>query len=101
MTRYVFDTDHLSVYSRNHPEFLTKLRSRQIPLITTVINLEEQIRGRLGQVSDAKDNTQKGITYQWMTETIADLSTFEILQYEIEAQKIFKSLKSQRVRIGT
>jgi tRNA(fMet)-specific endonuclease VapC len=101
MTKYVFDTDHLSLYSRNHPILLTKLRSKQIPLITTVINLEEQIRGRLAQVSDAKNDTQQGITYQWLTATISDLSTFEILQYGIEAQKVFKSLKAQRIRIGT
>ena len=101
MTMYVFDTDHLSLYSRSHPELLTKLRSRQIPLITTVINLEEQVRGRFGQVSDARNDTQRGIAYQWLTETIADLSTFKILQYDSTAQTIFQNLKAQRVRIGT
>ena len=101
MTMYVFDTDHLSLYSRNHPELLTKLRSRQIPLITTVVNLEEQVQGRFGQISDAKNDAQKGIAYQWLTETIADLSTFEILQYDSAAQTIFQNLKAQRVRIGT
>jgi tRNA(fMet)-specific endonuclease VapC len=101
MKRYVFDTDHLSLYSRNHPVLLNKLRSEQIPLITTVINLEEQVRGRLCQVSDAKNDIQQSTAYRWLTETIADLSTFQILQYESKAQEIFKKFKTQRVRIGT
>ena len=101
MTMYIFDTDHLSLYSRNHPELLIKLRSRQVPLITTVINLEKQVRGRFGQVSDAKNDAQRGIAYQWLTETITDLSKFKILQYDRASQTIFQNLKTQRVRIGT
>ena len=47
------------------------------------------------------DYCQKGISHQWLTETIADLSTFKILQYNSAAQTTFQNLKAQRVRIGT
>ena len=55
MTFYVFDTDHLSLYGRNHPVLIERLQNNSIGLTTTAINIEEQLRGRLAQVAEAKD----------------------------------------------
>jgi tRNA(fMet)-specific endonuclease VapC len=54
MTIYVLDTDHLSLYGRNHPVVIARLLDAKIQLITTIINVEEQLRGRLAQVAEAK-----------------------------------------------
>jgi tRNA(fMet)-specific endonuclease VapC len=51
MTVYIFDTDHLSLYGRKHTALITNLRVKRIKLITTVVNVEEQLRGRLAQVA--------------------------------------------------
>jgi tRNA(fMet)-specific endonuclease VapC len=75
MTIYVFDTDHLSLYGRSHPSLIARLNSSQIPLVTTAVNAEEQVRGRLAQVSAAKDSSQP-IAYQLFIETLALLSDF-------------------------
>ncbi len=45
MTIYVLDTDHLSLYGRNHPNLITRLLAAQVQLTTTAINVEEQLRG--------------------------------------------------------
>jgi len=101
MTAYIFDTDHLSLYGRNHLPIVTRLGTTQTQLITTVVNAEEQLRGRLAQVAAADDEAKETTAYQWLTDTVIFLSKFQILQYDVAAQAIYRALKTQRLRVGT
>ena len=98
---YVFDTDHLSLYGRNLPGIVERVAFTQTPLITTVVNVEEQIRGRMKQLAEVKTDSNRSQAYEWLTETIRFLNTFEVLQYTVEAQQNFVHLRLERVRIGT
>jgi tRNA(fMet)-specific endonuclease VapC len=101
MTIYIFDTDHLSLYGRNHPVLIDRLQQQSIVLRTTAINVEEQVRGRLAQISDAKDGDALANAYRWLSETVKLLSEFEVLQFTAQAQSIYRDLKLQRIRVGT
>jgi tRNA(fMet)-specific endonuclease VapC len=101
MTLYVFDTDHLSLYGRNHLVLIDRLQQQSIILTTTAINVEEQVRGRLAQISEARDEDTLANAYRWLSETVKLLSEFEVLQFTVEAQSIYRDLKSQRIRVGT
>jgi tRNA(fMet)-specific endonuclease VapC len=101
VTLYVLDTDHLSLYGRNHPRVLEQLRRAQAPLTTTAVNVDEQLRGRLAQVSEAKDSIGLSNAYLWLTETMLMLSDFQILQYDEKSGALFQALKAQRIRVGT
>ncbi|MBD2336510.1 type II toxin-antitoxin system VapC family toxin [Calothrix sp. FACHB-156] len=101
MTIYILDTDHLSLYGRNHPTVIARLLSAQIQLTTTAINVEEQLRGRLAQVAEAQDGTTKSSAYQRLVETVMLLSEFNILPYDAKSYEIYQALRTQRIRIGT
>ena len=101
MTLYILDTDHLSLYARNHPAVVTRLRAALAHLRTTVITVEEQLRGRLAQVAEAKDDAKQSIAYQRLVETVVLLSEFQVLHYDEKAQEYYRGLKAQRIRIGT
>jgi tRNA(fMet)-specific endonuclease VapC len=101
MTLYVLDTDHLSLYGRNHPSITERLQVGKIPLMTTVVNMDEQLRGRLAQVAEAKDRVNLSNAYLWLTETVVMLSAFEILQYDAKAGEIYETFRAQRIRVGT
>lgn len=101
MTRYVLDTDHLSLYGRNHSSIVKRLRSTKVPLMTTVVNLDEQLRGRLAQVAEAKDRVSLSNAYLWLSETVMMLSEFQILPYNEEASEIYETFRAQRIRVGT
>jgi tRNA(fMet)-specific endonuclease VapC len=101
MTLYILDTDHLSLYGRNHPALIDRLQVASVNLITTAINVEEQLRGRLAQVAEAKVGVSSTNAYRWLSETVKLLADFEILQFTAEAQLIYQDFKSQRIRIGT
>ena len=101
MTLYILDTDHLSLYGRNHPGLINCLQSNPIILTTTAINVEEQLRGRLAQVAEAKVGKPLANAYRWLSETIKMLSDFEILQFTEKAQLIYQEFKVQKIRVGT
>ena len=61
---YILDTDHLSLYGRNHPILIPKLLAAKIQLTTTAINVEEQLRGRLAQVAEAREGLVQSNAYQ-------------------------------------
>jgi tRNA(fMet)-specific endonuclease VapC len=94
MTLYVFDTDHLSLYGRNLPTIVTRVGQTQTRLTTTVVNVEEQVRGRLKQIAAVKDDERRALAYRWLTETVQFLSGFQVLQYDDRAQAIFRDLKA-------
>ncbi|BAU11916.1 hypothetical protein LEP3755_24400 [Leptolyngbya sp. NIES-3755] len=101
MTLYVLDTDHLSLYGRNHPVVVARLKQVQTQLTTTAINVEEQMRGRLAQVAEAKDGTARSLAYDRLVETLLLLSEFRILPYNAASEERYQALKAQRLRVGT
>ncbi|KYC37336.1 nucleic acid-binding protein [Scytonema hofmannii PCC 7110] len=100
-TIYIFDTDHLSLYGRNHPRVINNILVTKAQLTTTAINVEEQLRSRLAQVAEAKDGKTKSLAYRLLVDTVMLLSEFTVLQYDEKSNDIYQSLKAQRVRIGT
>jgi len=56
---FILDTDHISLFQRNHPAVVARV-SETPPdkLATTVITFEEQIRGRLDRVRKAKSDEE-------------------------------------------
>lgn len=90
-------TDHLSFYGRNHPQVIAQLRAKQHEQIaTTAINIEEQLRGRLAQVAEAKKLGAEALstTYQRLIETVLLLNEFQVLQYSTNSDAIYQSLKA-------
>jgi tRNA(fMet)-specific endonuclease VapC len=101
MTLYILDTDHLSLYGRNHPALIDRLRANAVNLTTTAINVEEQLRGRLAQIAEAKAGVSLANAYRWLSETVKLLSDFEVLQFTEQVQLIYQGFKTQRIRVGT
>lgn len=54
MTLYILDTDHVSLFQREHPQVVVRIRET-LPeqLAVTIITVEEQLRGRLAQIRRA------------------------------------------------
>ncbi|MBF2065132.1 MAG: type II toxin-antitoxin system VapC family toxin [Calothrix sp. C42_A2020_038] len=101
MRIYILDTDHLSLYGRNHLALLQRLFAESVQLNTTVINVEEQLRGRLAQVAEAEDGTTKSNAYIRLVETVTLLSEFTILQYSAKSHEIYKDLIAQNIPVGS
>jgi tRNA(fMet)-specific endonuclease VapC len=105
MTRYILDTDHLSLYERSHPQVCQRIQQvRQQPAIilqTTVITLEEQYVGRLRQLQKAKTAEARISTYRRLRLTFEMFTALDVLDYSSEAEQNFQNFRRQGIRIGT
>ena len=102
MSLYILDTDHLSLHQRNPHIFLSRLQQlTPDELAITVVTAEEQLRGRLAQIKKAASDTASIEAYRWLRTTIFWLGRYRILDFDEPASGIFKSLRQQKLRVGT
>ena len=102
MTLFVLDTDHLSLYQRNAEPLLSKLLSHPADeLAITIVTVEEQLRGRLAQITKATTAAHLNERYRWLGETVDQLARLPVLYFDDKATSLYETLLSRRVRIGT
>lgn len=102
MTRYILDTDHLSLYQRgdtNVGNRLSHVPPDQIAI--TVITAEETIRGRFARIKAAQTEAAKIQAYHWLNETLELLKDFSVLPYDQNASTVYESLRQQKLRVGS
>jgi tRNA(fMet)-specific endonuclease VapC len=57
MSLFILDTDIVTLHQRNHPQAVAKIQAHAPEeLAITVITVEEQMRGRLAQLSHPNQN---------------------------------------------
>ena len=99
---WVLDTDHLSLLQRAHSEVIARLRS--LPLeqrATTIVNAEEQLRGRFAMIGRARHASEWVTTYSAFQATLRDLMPLRLLPFDDAAAIEFLRLKSTLRQVGT
>jgi len=76
----ILDTDHISLLEREEPLILNRFNElRLTETAITVITWEEQMRGRLNVIRQAKTSEQRIIGYTRLCSTINFLSAFRVV----------------------
>jgi len=102
MSLWILDTDHISLLQRNHPNVKQRLTSRDPnKIFVTVITFEEQMRGRLNQVTQAKSQQSLISAYHALRETIEDYKRLNLLDFDKDAYSCHMNLLRQKIRIGS
>lgn len=99
---YVLDTDHLSLLQRAQVQVVARLR--QLPLrqrTTTIVNAEEQLRGRFAEVARAKKVGEWVIAYRQFQQTLRELLPLRLLPFDDAAAATFLRLKATVKQVGT
>jgi len=102
----LLDTDHLSLLqARNAPAaFALQARLEAFSpndVVTTVITMEEQMRGWLSLIHRVTD-AQRQVAYdERLLGLVAFFAEWEVLTFDQRAAVTFERLRQQRVRIGT
>jgi tRNA(fMet)-specific endonuclease VapC len=102
----LLDTDHLSVLKYVENPKYTNLRSRMQAardqlFATTIISVEEQLRGWLAQIHRARDVRQQLFGYERLADLLEFFRDLLVVRFEARAADEFDRLRKQRVRIGT
>jgi tRNA(fMet)-specific endonuclease VapC len=98
----ILDTDTLSLAQRSHPLIVKRLKAlppKQRGI--TVISVEEQLRGRLAQITKAKSGDEFLRAYFLLEQTHRGLCKIQRFAFDDNAQQRFDQLKRQKIRIGT
>jgi predicted nucleic acid-binding protein len=86
MSLYVLETDHLSPHLRGHQRVRERLAlTAPDSVAITIVTAEEQLRGRLAQISKAAAGSARSTACGYLHRAITDLAKLNILDYDAAA----------------
>jgi tRNA(fMet)-specific endonuclease VapC len=101
---YILDTDHLSLIQRNNQEgqrILARLATLEdISVAVTIITYEEQLRGRLSFLSNAKTLDEQVVAYRWLQKLLENYRSIQIIPFDQAAGVEYQRLRKVYPRIG-
>ncbi len=101
-TLWAPDTDHLSLHHRGHQQVRQRLLA--LPLkqrVTTIITVEEQLRGRFAMIARARNSSEWVAAYSAFQQTLDDLMQLHLLPFDDQAAAEFIRLKACVKQVGT
>ena len=104
MSCYILDTDHFSLWQRNHLPVVERVKINANNITLTIITAEELIRGRFNvirQTSQTPGSDKLVLAYHLLWETLADLKLLNVLKFDQKAYIYYVELRSQKIRIGS
>jgi len=102
----ILDTDHLSVLERREQPALGRLLNRLANLppsevATTVISYEEQMRGWMAYLAQARSMVQQITAYSRLLSHLENYRRIPVLGFDEAAATEFQRLHRRRLRMGT
>ena len=93
----VLDTDHLTLIQRQTEPAYSRLRARlqrltSAEVFTTIISVEEQMRGWLNLIARSKTFQQEVAAYQRLHMMLTFFANLPLLDYSEEAALVFNQL---------
>jgi tRNA(fMet)-specific endonuclease VapC len=102
MIQWILDTDHMTHWQRNNPQVIQRIATLdRTQLATTVITLEEQMRGRLSQINQVASADRLRFAYVALRRTHGLFQDIQICDFTYEAELRYADLIKQRLRVGT
>lgn len=102
MIQFVLDTDHVSLYQRQHPLVCHRINGTPtIQLAVTIISFEEQVAGRFMQIQRARNLIELVSAYQLLQGALEYFTKQQVLPFDETAALYFQQLQQQRLRVGT
>jgi tRNA(fMet)-specific endonuclease VapC len=100
MLRYLFDTDHLTMFQHGHVPVARRLLSQPSGSVgISVVTIEEALRGRLAQLGRARDGPARIRQYELLAQSIRLFVQFPMIAFDQASESNFQQFRS--IRIGT
>lgn len=101
MSLFVLDTDHVSLFQKNHPQVVRQVgESDPTSMAATIITAEEQLRGWFKEIRRAS-GSKLVWAYSRMRLTYEYFHTVQLLDFDDAAYEQYVRLRKQKIRIGT
>jgi tRNA(fMet)-specific endonuclease VapC len=102
MPRFLFDTDHLTLFERGHSPLVQRVAS-QTPgdVAVSAVTIEEALRGRLGYLSQHPAGAARVRGYALLVGTVRLVSAMPIVLFDQASDALFQQLRTQLQRVGS
>jgi tRNA(fMet)-specific endonuclease VapC len=90
VSRYILDTDHVSLILLNHPQVTATAAQEQIAV--TIVTVQELFNGWVGRVNDPSQVNNLPALYSKFSVTVKYLQTIEVLDFTIQANQCLRDL---------
>ncbi|HJY81297.1 MAG TPA: type II toxin-antitoxin system VapC family toxin [Candidatus Binatia bacterium] len=102
----ILDTDHLTIIQRQNEPAYTRLRTRlqqtaSDTICTTIVNVEEQMRGWLAVISRSRRLEHEIAAYRQLHALFTFFSDIPVLDFDESAAVQFSQLRRARLRLGS
>jgi len=101
----ILDTDHLTEYQKGTSAAALRLKTRLDeagePFGTTIITVEEVMRGWMAAIRRASDPMRQINFYRQLRQLFRFFAAWDVLDWTHESAVRFTALKTQKVRGGT
>lgn len=102
----VLDTDHLSELQRLDSQRRARLverieQQRDRTAATTIVTVEEQLRGRLATINKRPPGNEQVVPYQELIGLLDFCCDWIVLPFDRICARQFHDLKAAKIRIGT
>ena len=100
----ILDTDHLSALASERAvsvQLLARLANSGENVATTVVCVEEHVRGWLARIASARASDATVAAYAKFQRAVEDLGRGVILPFDAAAASQFEQLRSQKLGVGT
>ena len=101
MQLFILDTDHVTLLQRGDPQVAKRLRQVPKPLIaTSVVTYEEQLRGRLAVVTQARTSDRLAMAYLRLREMHDFFCAIRLLDFDRSTATTYETLRKEYRRLG-
>jgi len=102
----ILDTDHISILQNDQASEHATLTARMSAsadqdFVTTVVTLEEQLRGWLAYINRSSEVANHVIPYDRLIGVVEFFSQWTVLPFTDPSADQFRQLRSQGIRIGS
>ncbi|MCU0548149.1 MAG: type II toxin-antitoxin system VapC family toxin [Leptolyngbya sp. Prado105] len=102
--KYLFDTDHISIYQRRSGQSYINLASHLVrfPLSdfsVSIVTVQEQILGSHAYINRAKRREDVVRGYGMMSQAMRDLTIFEIVDFGDAEARIFEQFNVDKIQL--
>jgi tRNA(fMet)-specific endonuclease VapC len=102
----ILDTDHVNELQNTQGRLYQVLTTRMAAsadqdFATTVVTIEEQMRGWLALINRTNDVSGQVSSYDRLNDVVTYFSRWTRLRFDNPSAALFKQLRHQKIRIGT
>jgi tRNA(fMet)-specific endonuclease VapC len=102
----LLDTDHLTVLKYTDSERYVRLHSRLLAAApeligTTIVNVEEQMRGWLSAIAKERTLLRQITAYRELTDLFDFFAKLNIISLNADAVDLFNGFRKSGIKIGT